>query len=164
MPIERLRKSLDQNQHRLTGRLARLESIEPLADRMSIWTGREYVLSAGPGSYVGEYVCEIASLNTAEAPRFRLLDANFNVLGLVDASGAVGRQHMFDACGRPLRSEDRVAAARSRVGHQGPLLPRPAERAARLKRPAVRGCSDRFWWHQANGESPDQASEASGSV
>lgn len=92
---------------------------EATSPTLVTWTDREYIHTAGPGSYVDEFVCEVTSLATSQAPLFPLQDGNYTVVGLVSASGQVARQHTFDAYGELLFGEDLQAAPYSRVGHQG---------------------------------------------
>lgn len=92
---------------------------ESTAPTLVTWTDREYIHTAGPGSYIDEYVCEVTNLATSQSPLFHLQDGNYTVVGLVNASGAVVRQHTFSPYGQLLYAEDLQAAAWSRIGHQG---------------------------------------------
>ena len=92
---------------------------ETSTPNLATWADREYIHTAGPGSYIDEYVCEVTNLATSQAPLFPLQDANYTVVGLVNASGAVARQHTFDPYGQLLVTEDLASAPRSRLGHQG---------------------------------------------
>ena len=94
-------------------------SSEEQSPSLTTWTDREYIHTAGPGSYVDEYVCEVGSLNTSQTPLFHLQDANYNVLGLVSAAGQVARQYTLDPYGQLLHRENFIAAFESRIDHQG---------------------------------------------
>jgi hypothetical protein len=43
-------------------------------------TRRNYIHTAGPGSYVDEYICET---DRFDVPLYHLQDANYNVVGLL---------------------------------------------------------------------------------
>ncbi|MCB9844664.1 MAG: AHH domain-containing protein [Phycisphaeraceae bacterium] len=76
--------------------------------------GREYI--HGP-SYVDEFIC---SVDRFGAPSFILQDANYNVIALTDAAGAVLTQYTWDPYGQ-LIDEQRSSApfADNAIGHQG---------------------------------------------
>lgn len=62
-------------------------------------TDREYIHSPG---YVDEYVCIIGSDNQA---RYVIQDANFNVMGLLEADGDGLVQYTWDPYGTPLKAD-----------------------------------------------------------
>ncbi|MCB9844668.1 MAG: hypothetical protein H6811_01595 [Phycisphaeraceae bacterium] len=76
--------------------------------------GCEYIHSPG---YVDEFVC---SVDRFGAPSFILQDANYNVIALTDAAGAVLTQYTWDPYGQ-LIDEQRSSApfADNAIGHQG---------------------------------------------
>jgi RHS repeat-associated protein len=82
------------------------------------WTDREYVY--GPG-YVDEFILQIDRLGRA---MYMLQDANYNVVALLDASGALLEQYAYDPYGTVVAADNldeggATAHAINRVGFQG---------------------------------------------
>jgi len=91
----------------------------PLPPIETFWTEREYVYGTG---YVDEFVCEFspsATAGQADDVLYFLQDANYNVVALTDATGAIAEQRVFEPYGELAAGETFCEHAVSRVGHQG---------------------------------------------
>ena len=91
----------------------------PLPPVETFWTERQYVY--GPG-YVDEFVREFspsATAGQADDVLYFLQDANYNVVALTDATGAIAEQRVFEPYGELAAGETFCEHAVSRVGHQG---------------------------------------------
>ena len=80
----------------------------------TVWTDREYVY--GP-DYVDELVCQI---DRTGAVMYAIQDANYNLMALTDASGAMLEQYTYDPYGTLRVAETYpITHAVNRIGHQG---------------------------------------------
>lgn len=86
----------------------------PLGGVNAITRARAYVW--GPG-----YVDELAAVKNvvSGAWAFALLDGNYNVMGLVNAAGAVVRQYVYEPYGDLVTVDNLSTVPPSKVGHQG---------------------------------------------
>ena len=86
----------------------------PPASYTTTWTDREYVW--GP-DYVDELVCQI---DRTGAAMYAIQDANYNLMALTDASGAMLEQYTYDPYGTMRIAETYTPTHPvNRVGHQG---------------------------------------------
>lgn len=86
---------------------------EVVDDGAGAWTDREYIYGT---QYVDEF---LAQVDAAGDPMYVMQDANYNVIGLLDAAGQMLSQYVYDPYGSLAEADEFAPHADNRIGHQG---------------------------------------------